>query len=311
MCVISNAGRDAGDSWQWLLREFARTSAGWHFRSLDGPRATWISAAALEEQRQVLPGNVYLRLVLNQWTTGGDALSGADIAACVTESNPMNGDEHGWRFCGGLDLSTKRDHSSLVILGSNNNTSRVRVALVKSWAPGPDGINLIDVRDTVIKEARRFRTEQILYDPHQAALLAMDATRERVKMVEMPFTGANCNLMASTILETFRSRRIDLYNDPQLITDISRLNIVEKSFGWKLEASRGSGGSHSDRAMAMAIALPAAIEAAGNPRRRMVVAGGCSDSSSSSDTPARRTLSGIGDRSSAGHALARRLGRNF
>jgi phage terminase large subunit-like protein len=271
LVAISNAGRNAGDCWQWNAREHARTSPVWHFRTLDGPKASWLSEATLEEQRMILPGAVYKRLWLNQWVQGGDALDGADITACITQAGPMHGVERGYQFVGGLDLSTKRDRSALVVLGAHHETQRVRLASVQSWAPDASGqINLPDVQKALIEANERYRFRRVYFDPFQAALMAQQVERLGVKIEEYPFSGGNCNRMASCILETFRSRRIDLYNDPGLVKDLSKLNIVEKSFGFKLEAARDASG-HADRAIALAIALPAAMELAGKRRVRLAV----------------------------------------
>jgi hypothetical protein len=60
--------------------------------------------------------------------------------------------------------------------------------------------------------------------------------------------------MASALLESFRTRSIDLYPEPDLIRDLSRLRIVEKSYGFRLEATRDATG-HADRATALTLAL--------------------------------------------------------
>ena len=44
-----------------------------------------------------------------------------------------------------------------------------------------------------------------------------------------------------------------------MLTDLSRLTIVEKSYGFRLESVRDADG-HADTATALAIALPTAIE---------------------------------------------------
>ncbi len=97
------------------------------------------------------------------------------------------------------------------------------------------------------------------YDPWQCALMAQRFTRRGVPMKEIPFQGKNLDKMATTLLEVFRSRRIDLFRDERLIRDLQRLSIVEKSFGHKLEADERCSG-HADRAIAFAIALPLAID---------------------------------------------------
>lgn len=258
--VISNAGTGKGDSWQWKVREHARTSQDWHFSRLDGPRASWITDKTLDEQRRILPGSVYARLWLNQWVQGGDALDGADVDACVTLGAPEANGAPGWDYVGGLDLSVKRDHSAFVIIGCNRKTQRLKLARVKSWEPPVGGeIDLQDVQSYVRRMHKRFKLRDVLYDPFQAALMAQQLSKAGVRCTEWNMSGKNQVLMASTLLEVFRSRRIDLYRDPQLIADLLRLNIAVKSYGYRLEASRNAAG-HADRAIALAIALPTAVE---------------------------------------------------
>lgn len=263
--VISNAGLGMGTSWQWSIRESCRQSADWYFSRIDGPQASWIIAYRLDEQRQMLPRKVFARLWLNLWQAEiGDALEAEDIAAAVVPGlMPMRGDESGFIFVGGIDLGTRRDRSAVIVIGANTETRRLQLGYCQSWAAPPAGtVDLEAVRDAVIDVHFRFRLSRCLFDPYQAMLLAQQASRAGVPMMEFPFSGANCHKMASAILEVFRSRRIDLFDESQLLRDLSRLRIVEKSFGWKLEAPH-DGEGHADSAFALAIALPAAVELAG------------------------------------------------
>ena len=68
--------------------------------------------------------------------------------------------------------------------------------------------------------------------------------------------------MASTLLDVFRSRRIELFDCPQLIADLRRLTIEEKSYGYRLSATRDDKG-HADLATSLAVALPIAVELLG------------------------------------------------
>ena len=66
--------------------------------------------------------------------------------------------------------------------------------------------------------------------------------------------------MAGEILERFNSREIELYQSDdddsgQLIDDLRRLQIVERSYGPKLEGTRSNEKGHVDRAVALAIGL--------------------------------------------------------
>src|SRR5262249_54705598 len=116
--IISNAGTGLGESWQWAVREAARTDPAWYLSRLEGAQASWIAAATLEEQRRMLPDIAFRRLWLNEWTTGsGDAIEPDLIQAALTLPGPMAGAEQGWSFFAGLDIGLSRDASALVVVG--------------------------------------------------------------------------------------------------------------------------------------------------------------------------------------------------
>jgi phage terminase large subunit-like protein len=119
LVIISNAGYGQDESWQWDVRETARTSDDWYFNRLDRP-ASWITEKALEEQRRILPDIAYRRLWLNIWTTGsGDALSDGEIQRALTQSGPLSRPEKGWQYVAGLDLGLSRDKAALAVVGKH------------------------------------------------------------------------------------------------------------------------------------------------------------------------------------------------
>jgi hypothetical protein len=144
-------------------------------------------------------------------------------------------------------------------------TSRLRLAWIQSWAPGPGGqVDLSAVENAVLAAHNRFNLAAVNYDPHQCALLAQRATAAGVPMVETSFTGSNLDAMASGLLEVFKAREVDLYLDPALVADLGKLRIVERSFGYKLEAPRDATG-HADRATALTLAVLGARRFAWTP----------------------------------------------
>jgi phage terminase large subunit-like protein len=311
LAIITNSGRNRGACWQWSVRSHAATSPSWIFSSLSGPDPRFLSDEQQEELRRMLPGAVYGRLVENIWSAGGDALSGDDIAACITQAGPMCGDEPGYVFVGGLDLSTKRDFSGYCVVGVHRQSQRLRLARCQSWAPaGKSGsVDLDAVKMAVIESHKQYRLKKCAFDPFQAHLLQIQAHKEAgVPFEEMTFNGQNLTRMASSVLEVFKSRQIDLYKDPRLISDLQRLNIVEKSFGWKLEADRSAaaGGGHADRAMALAIALPAALELLRRPLEFAV--GIATSDRTADDDGSTRMLSSPKQLKLSDRAPGRRLG---
>ncbi|MEX1095345.1 MAG: terminase large subunit [Planctomycetales bacterium] len=126
LVVITNAGWT--ESWQWPLREAARTRPEWYFNRLDGPSAKWITQDRLDEQRALLPQIAFDRLWLNQWSAGaGDALSPDDIQAAITLSEPLTDPEPGWIYFGGVDLGLSRDASAVIVVGVHIGRTEFRI----------------------------------------------------------------------------------------------------------------------------------------------------------------------------------------
>lgn len=273
LIIIANAGVGEGTSWQWKLREATRTDPDWIFSRLDGPCASWISAKHLAEQRRLLPAVAFDRLWLNKWTSGaGDALTEADIQRAIRLPGPIPRNEFaGGDFFAGLDLGIKRDASSLVVTGVESGGNRARLAQVRSWLPPQGGqVNLQAIEDEVLELHREFGFT-CNYDPWQAEHMAQRLRTRGVNMVGVPFSGQNLQRMASAIIETFSEDAIELFADDNLIADLRSLRIVEKSYGFKLDASRNQAG-HADRATALALSLVGARDRldSGGPPQVMV-----------------------------------------
>lgn len=265
LVIISNAGVGRGKSWQWLIREAARESERWYFSRLDGPVASWIGAVQLREQESLLPVSAYRRLWLNQWIDdSGDALDPQDIEAARTLEDWTYQPEPGWVYGAGLDLGVRRDHAALVVVGAKMGTGRVRVARSQRWQPrdqagGERVVDLIAVREATLEAWATYGLVWVGFDPSQAELMSQELRGRGVPMEPMNFVGKNLHLMASSLMETFRDRRIELVREGGLVDDLRRLSIVEKKFGMKLEAISDESG-HADEAIALSIILPVMME---------------------------------------------------
>jgi LmbE family N-acetylglucosaminyl deacetylase len=148
----------------------------------------------------------------------------------------------------------------------------------------------MEVEDSILELNQRFDLRQLNYDPWQATHLSSrlqaggEAIRRtelhkthgkypatsRVPMVEIGMTGANLQKMATVLLEAFNDHRLELYDEPDLKRDLSRLRIEERPYGFRLTSPRDALG-HGDLATAFSLALLAASELAS--RRQMVATG--------------------------------------
>lgn len=286
LCVIANAGFI--DSWQWGVRETARTDEDWIFRRLEGTQASWFTEKRLAATRRMLPPIAFSRLFENLWSTGGgDALTAEDVNfAFKPELEPLDCAQAGWDYVAGLDLAVSRHASAIVILGVKRRYQghgSIRLAFTRIWRPSKDKkINLQSIEDAIIDLHMRFRLRCLNYDPWQATHMAQrlsaagvgmsphyhgryeaEFTR-RVPMSEVPHTGSNLQAMASTIIEAFNDRRIELYENADLRRDLLKFRVEEKSYGFRLVSPQDEYG-HGDTGSAFALAMLAASEIAGKP----------------------------------------------
>lgn len=286
LVCISNAGMS--DDWTWQLRQAVRKDPGWYFSRLEGPVASWISPELLAEQERLLPAIAYRRLWLNEWTAGGgDALDPACLAqAFLPDLRPMIRPLAGYEFVAGLDVGIVRDASAVCILGvrrGRRGHGRIRLAHTKVWRPAKGKkVNLTDVEDELSQLHERFHLKQTMYDPWQAVHLAQRLQagglgrishgrqrREKLPLVEVPFTPKHLQGMATACLEAFHDRRVELFPDPDLQHDLSRMRVEERKDGsFRLVFPRDSLG-HGDLGTAFLLALLGATELAGKKRIRL------------------------------------------
>lgn len=116
LTVLTNAG--IGRGWQWDIREAARTSPDWHFSSLQGSQAPWISDKDLAEQERLLPRPVFDRLWRNLWQhSDGEFVTLAEAEGCCDPSlTEQAAGRPGRQYFAALDYAEKIDRTVGVIL---------------------------------------------------------------------------------------------------------------------------------------------------------------------------------------------------
>lgn len=257
--IATNAGFTGTDAFRW--REMARQSKRWSFHQYSKP-APWLNEDEIAEAQTRNSAQRFGRLFLGEWSSGaGDALDPEDIKAAVTQPGPLlprDTDAGGWTFLGGLDVGIKHDHSAFIVLGVKSGESRIRLARCLAWKPPRGGqVELDKIEQAILGIHQQMHLQRVLYDPHQAQHLAQRLRRRAVFCEEVPFVSANLDRMATVLMEVFRTRVIDLYDDKRLIKDLGRITIEEKNYGQKLTSVADADG-HADTATALAIVLPAA-----------------------------------------------------
>lgn len=259
--VATNAGVKGTTAYEW--RKHAIASDDWSPHILSRP-APWHSLAAVEDERRLHTPSRFKRLWQGDWVSGkGDALDEEDIDACFPLSyKPPRKPEPGWRYLFGLDLGISHDHSGAAVLGVNEPEQMVKIVEWRVWEPDQNTgeVDLMDVEDWCHRAASYWQATGY-YDPHQAKLMAQRLVRRHVRMVEMSFSvPSNLTRMATTFIQVVQTRRILCYDDEdgRLRRDFGKFSIVEKPYGYKLEAVSDVHG-HADVGTAVVICLPAAV----------------------------------------------------
>ena len=123
-------------------------------------------------------------------------------------------------------------------------------------------VDLILVRDACLAMARLWNVMALMYDPHQAKLMAQELIRLGVPMQEMSFgTPSNLTKMATAFIQVMAGGNFAAYDDEEgrLRSDFGKFSIVERSYGFKLEAVSDQRG-HADVGTAFVICLPMAVD---------------------------------------------------
>lgn len=247
-----------------LMRRNAENSGRWSVHLWRQP-APWISPEDVEDARKRSTHSRFMRLWYGQWASGkGDALSEEYIDRCFADNRrELRGPEPGWTYIGGLDLGVSHDHSGLVVLGVNINERRLRLAWMRAWEPNTrtGKVDLITVEEACYVAYRTFHLSWLGYDPTEARLMAQQLIRRGVPMVEVTFSsGRNLTAMAEAMIQVIEGGLLECYDDEEgrLRRDFGKFNIVERSYGYKLEAVSDEYG-HADVGTALAICLPRAV----------------------------------------------------
>ena len=81
---------------------------------------------------------------------------------------------------------------------------------------------------------KRFRVEEILYDPYQMQASAQRLTRAELKMVEFPQTSGNLTEASQNLYELIKGRNLVTYPDAAMRLAVSRAIAAETARGWRI-----------------------------------------------------------------------------
>jgi hypothetical protein len=269
LTVLTNAG--VGRGWQWDLRELARNSPEWHFHSLDGPHAPWISKSWLEEQRALLPPAVFERLWLNRWQhSDGEFVTLAQAEACRDAA--LRRREEG-RFSGGyvatIDYAEKHDLTVGCVCHLEGVTVIVdRMDVVR---PSPQNTTPVAWVDAWIERTGlAFVGTRFVLDPHQLVpTIQRLGGRHRIERFDFA-AGVGNHRLAKVLHQLILDRRVAWYpgcgeidedfgghpphGRDDLETELASLLLRQSVSGRVRFDHRRDNAHHDDRSFALAVA---------------------------------------------------------
>lgn len=292
LAVLTNAG--VGRGWQWDVRENARTSNSWHFSSLDGPHAPWITAHSLEEQRSMLPPAVYERLWLNRWQhSDGEFVSLSEAEACI-DPNLTRQDfgQSSFQYVGAIDYAEKHDYTAAVVMHAEGDRYIVdRMDVVRPTTDHPTPVAWVD--DWIQRAQAQFPGIRIILDDYQLLGTAQKYPEDEVSRFRFGGGSGNHNLaigLRHLILQkkvawypgcgNYPAQAIALWQEQpvtpstasdDLTSELASLLLCQSSSGRVRIDHRSD--SHDDRAFVLGLACLALIKLPRNEMTFMDVTG--------------------------------------
>ncbi len=266
LIVLTNAG--VGTDWHWTVREAARTSPDWHFSSLAGSQAPWITASALEEQRRLLPPAVYARLWDNVWQqSDGGFLTLAEAEACRDpQLAPRDRGEPETIYFAAIDYAEKRDRTVGVVL--HREGERIVVDRMDVAAPTPDApVPVQWVEDWIVRMAHRFRSIRFIVDEYQL-VGTLQKFAGRYDLERFEFHGGRGNhALALLLRHLVVERRLAWFPDCGRVASLSSRDDLETELASLLLKTTPNGrvriahraNGHDDRAFTLGAACLAAL----------------------------------------------------
>ncbi len=274
--VLTNAG--IGQGWQWDIREHARLSEKWHFSSLQGPQAPWITEAWLAEQKSLLPGPVFERLWLNIWQhSDGQFVTLAEAEACRDDhlSYQQEGRRH-VPYVAAIDYAEKQDYSAICVCHREGDILIVdRMQAIKPTPTRRTPVQWIE--DQIEEIAAAFPQVTFVVDPYQL-LHTIQRFGERFDIRRFDFARETGNHRIALVLQqlilerrirwyagcgqaqTIDGHPLDIRDD--LETELASLLLRQSVTGrFRIDHLR-DGLHHDDRAFVLGVACLQLLEEA-------------------------------------------------
>jgi phage terminase large subunit-like protein len=205
--------------------------------------APWQTEQWREQMREQLRPNAYLRLIENRWVSTESTF--VDLAwwdECVDpEARPMLDDRRlpVWL---GVDASTKRDSTAVVVCAYDRAIKKVRLVWHRTWQPSvAEPLDFEHtIEDTIVSLSQMFCIREVRFDPFQMQATAQRLHQRRIPMVEFGQTVGNLTEASSNLYELVKGRNLVVYPDAAMRLAVQRSVAIETSRGWRIAKEKAS-----------------------------------------------------------------------
>jgi phage terminase large subunit-like protein len=231
------------------------------------PIAPWQTQSWLQQMRQQLRANAFIRMIENRFVTTESVFVDMDwFDRCVDPT--LRPELMGGAMMPvwiGVDASVKHDSSAVVAVTFDDKTKRVRLVNHRVFQPTPDKpLDFEATIESTIREfARRFSVRSVHYDPYQMAAVAQRLQASGIPMREYAQSVPNLTAMGSNLYELIKSGSLAVYPDDALRLAVSRTIALETPRGIRLAKEKSS--HRIDSIIALAMASLHCVEQASRP----------------------------------------------
>lgn len=242
---------------KWPLYRAGRLLVFWSHE----PIAPWQTPEWLQEMRDTLRPQAYLRLIENRWVTGEEAFVPVEWWDRAAEGGrPMVASDLPTVLA--VDAGLKRDSAAVVACAYEPETGKVRLLAHRVFVPtGGEALDIEATLEATIREfTRRFRVVEVRYDPWQFQRSAQTLAREGIPMAEFSQTVPNITAMSTNLYELLRGGNLLAYPADEIRQAVLHAVAVETSRGLKIAKEKAT--HRIDVLVALAMAALGATELA-------------------------------------------------
>lgn len=261
LVVLTSAGAPGHSSARLLAS--AHRSEFWRVSEWPGP-VPWLHPDALAAARENLTDTEYRRDVLNEWAAGDELLTDPDdLAACLDSARRPLDHDHRHRYVIGVDGAVTGDRYAVVVCHAERPAGSPPVVVLDRLdvfaGSQREPIDLAGVGQHIADLSRLYRAS-VEADPAHIAETVQRLRRAGVSVSADQRTVSNNHAAATNLYRLLRARRMRLPDDPELSAELLRVRLRESTPGrFRLDAARGHGLGHGDRASALSYAALALV----------------------------------------------------